>query len=302
MPHQVTAKQQTRPLSWHPNSQLDYNFSSQEYLQNMTYQNYFQPFGFYGTTSANGLVTPMSYAVADEPQIQELITPLEELSAEEGVQGYGIRNYNYQSWMHPDMSKDQGYVMDNMFPQTQPQQIWQWNHQTSMLDIPTAPSSPNFLPIQGGVEASPLSLDIQRLPAKEEDGEELVGMGLYDSPADVQSSSLLFGGGFGAVQQKKSLKLEESFEPAPESSEAGEDDEDDDGAEEDETTGGEEEQENHPTHYPIYQDTALGQTSTLAGQSFFFDSEQDIPPTNNADMSYMVPNGYQTRYPMYGWV
>lgn len=40
--------------------------------------------------------------------------------------------------------------------------------------------------------------------------EELVGMGLYDSPAEVQSTSFLFG---GISSGRKALKLEESFEP-----------------------------------------------------------------------------------------
>jgi len=51
--------------------------------------------------------------------------------------------------------------------------------------------------------------------------DELVGMGLYDSPAQVQSANLLFSGPLPV--RRKSLKLEESFEPVPQS-----DDEDED--------------------------------------------------------------------------
>ncbi|RMD41956.1 hypothetical protein DV735_g3183, partial [Chaetothyriales sp. CBS 134920] len=197
-----TPNRNTRPLSWHPNSQMDLNFSNQEYLMNMTYQPYFQPYTFHGTTLANGLVTPMSYPVLNEPQIQELITPLEELSAQEGA-GYPTHSYNnYQNWAQPELPKDQMKMMDHMCPPTEPQPMWQWSHQNSTLDPPTAPSSPDFLPIQGGFDTR-----------KEEEGEELVGMGLYDSPAEVQSSSLLFGGSFGAAPKPKSLKLAESFEP-----------------------------------------------------------------------------------------
>ena len=241
----------------------------------------------------------MSYAVADEAQIQELIAPLEELSAQENVQLYQPRQYNSQSWLDSDISKDQAYTIDNMFPHNHILQPWQWNHQTSMLDIPTAPASPDFLPIQGGLEASPLSLDFQTLPAKGEVAEDLVGMGLYDSPADVRSSSLLFGGGHGGAQ-KKQLKLEESFEPAPESIEAEAEGEGDDEEEEDQVAVLQ--QASEAVQFPAYQELAPEHQSTLAGQSFFFESEQDLPSTSNANMNYWVTNGYQPQYPAYGWI
>jgi len=68
-----------------------------------------------------------------------------------------------------------------------------------------------------------LSLD-NGCSGSKDDAEELVGMGLYDSPAEVQSSSLLFNG--FSRSGRKVLKLEESFEP--EEREEEEDEEDDD--------------------------------------------------------------------------
>lgn len=256
----------------------------------------YPPF-MYGTTAANGLVTPMSYPLADEPQIQELITPLEELSAQEIGPHYPSTAYEYPYWMVPDMGKQQIYAMDHMFPQQQQilPSTWQFNPHLNTSDIPTAPTSPTFLPIQGGVDASPLSLDTHHPPGKPE-GEELVGMGLYDSPADVQSSSLLFGGGLYGMGRKKSLKLEESFEPGPETSDADEE------AEEDEDDDNDDE-EPGPPELPVYQEQPTNPASSMAGQSFFFDSEADLSAASYpATMGYLPNGGYQMQYQGYGWV
>jgi len=78
-----------------------------------------------------------------------------------------------------------------------------------MPNITTAPSSPDHLPLQS-IGLDTLSLDAGTLASKK-DEVELVGMGLYDSPAEVQSSSLLFGS--ISEPQRKTLKLEESFVP-----------------------------------------------------------------------------------------
>lgn len=293
---QYHTQQSVRPVSWHPNSDASFNFSAPDLLQAPVSHTYYQPYPFFGTTTANGLVTPTSYPIADEPQIQELITPLEELSARGQMQTYGFEGLNQQSWLLQDPPKSQGYSMDSMFPQNHAQQPWVWNHQTSMLDVPTAPSSPDFLPIQGGIEASPLNLNTHNLLGPTtNDGEELVGMGLYDSPADVQSSSLLFGGGLA----KRQLKLEESFEPATDTGEEADDEEDAESDEEELVAASQ--QEAYNNQFPEYEEASIP-TSTLAGQSFLFDAGQETQSANYADMSFMVPSGYQPHYQAYGWV
>lgn len=96
--------------------------------------------------------------------------------------------------------------------------------------VATAPPSPDF-PTASDINLDNLSLDTSGGRAQD-NREELVGMGLYDSPAQVQSSSLLFGNFAGSGQT--SLKLAESFEPvewdpdADQDGEAEEDDDDDD--------------------------------------------------------------------------
>jgi hypothetical protein len=89
------------------------------------------------------------------------------------------------------------------------QPSWHVNQMLMDPNVQTAPSSPDCLPLQN-IRLDTLSLG--NIDTKSKDSsEELVAMGLYDSPAEVQSSSLLFGGFSGSG--RKGLKLEESFEP-----------------------------------------------------------------------------------------
>jgi hypothetical protein len=288
---QFAAQQNSRPLSWHPNTYTDPSYGNQFAMADNS--GVFYPHLMASTTAVNGLVTPMTYPIVDEPQIQELITPLEELSA--GTQyDTGNQLYPYQYWTGPDFSKQQLYGMDNMFPQQQIMMPQQWiaNPHFS-AEVPTAPASPLFLPIQGGVETSPLNLDTQHIPAQSEEGEELVGMGLYDSPADVQSS-LLFGRGLSENGRKRSLKLEESFEPAPETSDA------DEGSD----SGEESEDEDEPelTQTALEEQTTNTMTS-MAGQSFFFDQEAEPnAPQYTPNYAAMAQGGYQLPMPDYGCV
>lgn len=273
MQPRVMNQQHSRPMSWHPNMYTDFNFTNPNPTFYIDANEMYQQPTFYSTATVNGLYTPLSQPVVDEPQIQELITPLEGLTAEEMGQQYDGDAFNYQYWMPHEMVKQQHSAMDSMFPQPVQQPSWLWTTSVNQ-DLPTAPSSPAFLPIQGAIEASPLDLNTRNLPQKAE-GEELVAMGLYDSPAEVQTSSLLFGG----CGRKRSLKLEESFEPAPESEK--DDNEDHDGeAEDDDQT---ENEQTDTTSFPDYQDQQnAAQMSNMAGQSFFFEAEPAVSSQQQA--------------------
>jgi hypothetical protein len=286
-------------MSWHPNM---FTEASPEVVLNHDTSFYFsnndayqQPAAYYSTAAVNGLYTPLSQPVMDEPQIQELITPLEGLTAQEFGQGFNVDAYNYHFQMATSsIPQPSQYVMDNMFPQPLPQRNWTW---TSVYgqDLPTAPSSPNFLPIQGTVETSPLDLNVG-LKYEKQDGEELVAMGLYDSPAEIQSSSMLFGG-----PAKRSLKLEESFEPAPEDNKE-EDDGDDADAdadaddEEEDTSQNNIDSTSSGTSYTVQ---AQDEPVNMAGQSFFFDKDTQHavhPPAFNTMMGFQANPGMG-----YGW-
>jgi hypothetical protein len=114
----------------------------------------------------------------------------------------------------------------------------------------TAPPTPdNFLPIQHPEPAfsAEESIPYQPLEDSESGGEELIGMGLYDSPDPIKTSSLdpqldnyralmmshLMGPGHRKTESTgKGLKLEETWEP-PASDDEDADDEEQDGEGED---------------------------------------------------------------------
>jgi len=229
-----------RPISWHPTS-LD-QYPEYPYCG---YQNPTSTADFSGTpfttTEVNGLITPMSLPLPNEPQIQEIITPLEESSLQDYEQQYACLNQLNTKSNNP-------YMMFNndgpMFPsEFLPHGHYSWlqpppygdHQQSSSFLIPrveTAPASPDLLPIQSfndtdNLNMAPLALSTSTLnlstsTSNSNSGqEELVGMGLYDSPVDVQSSTSWFRNGTGRQVSMaggrpslgKGLKLEESFEP-----------------------------------------------------------------------------------------
>jgi len=109
----------------------------------------------------------------------------------------------------------------------------------------TAPPTPeNFLPIQHPEPNFPAEDSIPYHPLSEpdSDGEELIGMGLYDAPEVAKTTSSnpeldnyralmmtgFLGTGYGKVESTgKGLKLEETWNPPPSDDEDEEDDDDD---------------------------------------------------------------------------
>lgn len=289
MEYAAPRSSQSRPLSWHPNSFNDINLDIADHQQQQQQQIVFdQSFSQFTTATVNGVVTPMAYPMIDEPQIQELITPLEELTAQEAEFNYGNPLDTNQYWI-PQSRKSSSYPF-NPGPQSQAlQPYWQWNNQTIVPNVHTAPSSPDFLSLQN---------DFNRTDSRrDEPKDELVGMGLYDSPAQVQSSSFLFDRGAHPTNVRKSLKLEDSFEPAPESEDGDADGEDED--EEDALHVLEDSPESNPSYARVYQITP----HDLSGHSFFF--EQDVDHDHMLripNMTFMNNNAYRSGFSGYGWI
>lgn len=203
----MTSRQQTsnyaasvRPTSWHPSIINDF-----EHYQATNQQFIHQPYEYpTNTTFAYGLVTPTTYPTINEPFIDCGNIPLDQLTG----QDYGF------------IQSDHHYPFDNNLTTFTPMSAgsmdateygnvsWPSVPLSNTFNVPTAPTTPDFLPMPDMGEAFDASgLD------DDADKDELVGMGLYDSPAQVQSANLLFGGSMPI--RKKSLKLEESFEPPP---------------------------------------------------------------------------------------
>jgi len=204
----------SRPVSWHPNSIDALNIPSDLAVNGPDLSAW-----NFATAQVHGLVTPISYPVGNEPHIQELATPLDELPGQDMAFHYNNPNVDESGWFHSGSIKPDSYAFNMYQEQRAP---LEGRHGQMLLStrIPTAPSSPTCLPVQN-IRLNNLSL---KTPGQE--SEELVGMGLYDSPAEVQSSSLLFGS--MSKPERKSLKLEESFEPAELDEEPDDDAEQDD--------------------------------------------------------------------------
>jgi len=170
------------------------------------------------TTFAHGLVTPSTYPVS-EPYIDCPSVLLEQMPE----QDFSFVQNNYQapySYPYPHGGISPDYTPTGMIPYEATDSdianmAWPPLPLSIMPNLATAPTSPDFLPMPDLGQ----SFDVTQIEAVDKD--ELVGMGLYDSPAQVQSASVLFSGPLPA--RRKSLKLEESFEPAPDSDDADDD-------------------------------------------------------------------------------
>jgi len=205
----------SRPMSWHPNFVNEF-----EQYQTPDQQFYPQGANFPTTTTfEHGLVTPSSYPVG-ETYLDCPNVPLEQMA---GQDFSFFQNDQQAPYTYPYMcdGTSPGYMQTSTVPYQATgfdtlHMAWPPVPPSFPQNLATAPTSPDFLPMPDFGQ----SFDVAQMEeAVEKD--ELVGMGLYDSPAQVQSASLLFNGPLPV--RRKSLKLEESFEPAPPS-----DSEDDD--------------------------------------------------------------------------
>ncbi|OAP62800.1 hypothetical protein AYL99_02027 [Fonsecaea erecta] len=221
---QNTEVPRSRPVSWHPSSFEALNSTFNPVTNEMDLSTW-----DFSTAQVHGLVTPISYPSMTEPQIQEPFTPLDELSTRDPGLVYENQPYLESMWLGQEQAKSNSTSFSLYPQQSFVQPAWGFNQPVMAPNVQTAPSSPDCLPLQNfGLDTLSLGNTDSKL---KDNAEELVGMGLYDSPAEVQSSSLLFGGSAGSG--RKGLKLEESFEPAEQEDEEEEDDTED--AEEDET-------------------------------------------------------------------
>lgn len=124
---------------------------------------------------------------------------------------------------------------------------WDWNNFIMHGFGSTTPPTPETLP-QSQLSQPVVSEDIQYQAlddASEEEGEILVGMGLYDAPEKFNEDpqlnnyrstvSSLLGSSFrGCEPSGKGLKLEETWEPPKSDDEEDDDDEEEEEEEEDE--------------------------------------------------------------------
>ncbi|KAL2429717.1 hypothetical protein ABEF95_010039 [Exophiala dermatitidis] len=190
----------SRPVSWHPTPVEDNSIPSTAPVTGQ------DPCSWnFSTAQINGLVTPVSYAAFHEPQMEEYFTPLEQLPEPAMGFPYGSQPLGEQTWPSHYLPQTHHGSFSMLSQHAAVEPSWQCNQHPGPAQVQTAPNSPETLQMP--------SLDLGTLSLAStgdiEDDQELVGMGLYDSPAEVQSSTL-FG---GIPSGRKTLKLEESFEP-----------------------------------------------------------------------------------------
>ncbi|KUJ22051.1 uncharacterized protein LY89DRAFT_576569 [Mollisia scopiformis] len=250
---QVPARS-ARPMSWHPASHLAPQPTYQQSypLQTPEYQQQLQLFDMPPTPAVySGYASPDS-------SFSPLSMPFN---------GYEQPQCSYPFTASTFQSQPQYLADQPQFITQQTQQIvsqntntdptmyshFDWNNfaANGFESSSTAPPTPdNFLPIQNPEPAfsAEESIPYEPLEDPESGGEELIGMGLYDSPDTVKTSSLdpqldnyralmmshLMGSGHRKTESTgKGLKLEETWEP-PASDDEDADDEEQDGEGEDE--------------------------------------------------------------------
>jgi len=242
-----------RPMSWHPASHLApqpsyqqaYPIQTPEYHHNMqTFDIPPTPAVYSGYASPDSTFSPLSmpFTGYEQPQCS--------------YQGSfsTLQSQSQYSINQPSFITQQTQPIVPQTTNTDPTMYshFDWNNfaTNGFESSSTAPPTPeNFLPIQHPEPAfsAEEAIPYEPLEDSESGGEELIGMGLYDSPDPVKTSSLdpqldnyrvlmmshLLGSGHRKTESTgKGLKLEETWEPPASDDEA--DDEEQDGEGEDE--------------------------------------------------------------------
>ncbi|KAL4930864.1 uncharacterized protein BDV17DRAFT_257641 [Aspergillus undulatus] len=268
----------SRPVSWHPASQqMEYPASSQYFPSIMTMNSLqasqagFQP-----------QITPTAF----DDSMQSSI-PTDSSSMQQSMSLTGPGNYlstQESSWQASNFRDD------GMFPSYVPTVSTEWpfdmvsmNQSVPSVGVPpsnygsasspgrmTEPATPDFLPIQqfGDEESSITTLD------KPEPEDELIGMGLYNSPETPTDGSLYGMNG-------KGLKLEETFTPSAEN------DADEDDAEDDQESAN----DSQPQQHSSSQQSKPPQkpAESMMQKSFFFeddDLDQSVMPESRPSFTF----------------
>jgi hypothetical protein len=267
MPHVSTdfadnAARAARPLSWHPSSHIpppqvqvtqptsQYPFPA--FNDSELYQSYqhFSP-------------TPATYSCNTSPSatFSPLALPFNSLdtSPYAPAEGWNVSTQPTPSYVSSTSESCNGFpeqfppLSTTMSSGTAPSlESLEWNSFVLNGFNSTSPPTPETLPpVQQFQPTMPSeeSIPYQPLEEAEEEGEILVGMGLYDAPSKYDSDpqldnyrstmSQLLGATYRPPQPMgKGLKLEESWQPPPDSDDEEDDAEGEGDAEDDEQDGG----------------------------------------------------------------
>lgn len=251
--------QPSRPVSWHPSSNQWFAPQSSTYVASPQQQEW-----AWHAPSRNSGHGSDFYSLSTRNSMYDSNTNYQTYLAGHGThRGSDDSDYSWQGV--PQQARSYADSALNT-PTTEPlpwylQQWAQKNQTQSFMDSQNG--STDFLPIQHPADHG------EEMEA-EDDGKELVGMGLYDSPDPTSTwGSLVEATG-------KGLKLEETWQP-PE-------DEEDDDDEDDASSEGSMEEPSPPLPPPNSQSQQLQlpvhvkahTPGSLEGQSFFFDDDESV--------------------------
>ncbi|KAF9700830.1 hypothetical protein EKO04_001881 [Ascochyta lentis] len=250
--------QPSRPVSWHPSSNQWFAPRSSACVVSPQQQEW-----SWNTPSRNSGHGSDFYSLSTRNSMYDSNTNHQTHAAAHGVhRGSDESDYSWQNVPH----RAQSYAYSAVHtPSTEPLpwylQQWAQKNQTQCF-LDSQNGSTEFLPIQ-----HPTDYDEQM--DVEDDGKELVGMGLYDTPDPTTNWGSL------AEATGKGLKLEETWQPP-------EEDEDDD--EDDASSEGSMEEPSPPLPAATQQSQQLqlpvhvkAQTpGSMEGQSFFFDDDETV--------------------------
>lgn len=239
----ASLQRKSRPMSWHPSSRhAGYPHHMTTYYSSWMENKQQQPAEAFSTASVYGLVTPVSHVnPADSisglyfspldgnygtPISQAFTTsettnmmPMDSFSwPANTLSNQCLPSHLSEYWMQDPLSTD------GPLPTSQIADLGQ--ESIPSPDELTAPPTPDVFPSQHFETNSELRPEV---PAKSvSQGDELIGMGLYDEPETISMENSLLGG-TNAYQEitGKGLKLEETFSPAPDKDEDEEEEEED---------------------------------------------------------------------------
>jgi hypothetical protein len=269
-----------RPVSWHPSSyqapqqhhQPTYPTSTFDFNSQAQYLNIpLTPSVYSGYTSPSSTFSPLSmpYTGYEQQQAQQQYNFQNTSAAPQPTPSYafsqpvtmGQQTQNYIA--APTQDVDQ--TMYSHFD-------WS-NFATNGFESSTAPPTPDdFLPIQHPEPSfsAEESIPYHPLSDTESTGEDLIGLGLYDTPEAAKSPSpdpqldnyrsLMMSQLLGSAYRRpepvgKGLKLEETWNPPSEDEDDEDDDDDDDeqdGEAEDDDEVVEEEAKSNTVTYPVH--------------------------------------------------
>jgi len=249
----------TRPVSWHPSSHLAPQpvYQAAYPVPTPEMHNQFQicdlpptPAVYYsGYTSPASTFSPVSMPYSGYEQFQQT-HPYQNYPASSFQSNTDYNAIETASLPHTNFVQQSTSKLDSSM-----YSHFDWNNfaVNGFESSSTAPPTPeNFLPTQHPEPTFPAEESIPYHPLSDsDDGEELIGMGLYDTPEPTKTLSSdpqlanyrtlmmshLLGAGRRVEPVGKGLKLEETWNPPPSDDEEEEDDEQDgEGESDDEET------------------------------------------------------------------